>query len=516
MLDWLKELVYASSNEPSNNALPNNEPGIIELRGPKAVGVECPAVDLVFIHDLTEDREAPWMMPHSTEFWVDKLLPDAARILIYAYNCGKLDALGDFLDHQLLERRAKDFLSSLQDPIHGVGKNGKDDRPVIFFAHGYGGLLYEQAIVLAWGADVTRTPILRRHGAFLFDTPHLSAGLAEWAVLSATKVSVLRGETAQSVHWGPWDEEFCRLSCMQNRFRTYCQRSSPKLRVAGCFATSPLPNANLSLSSEWALFPEFRPIAVIGDHFSMTKLRPKDEAFNLISTLLRRWVCKLHADAKPRTLITQAPGNDPTSMSAPIAEAKAPRRFYRLPLSMQNAIRGTIRLGSFVRMRESGGPIFVCAVPETILPGNGHIESSAMTRVNFDWIHAPADDLRLWYEITEPLRRHQAQFQAKSAPEFQGISTEEWQPDEAYRTAALGVTRAPLENWNERAVGEPYREYLVTYVKKANGAAIPHESKGLEKHVDFDVAADVRRVMTRHSLGDFEDIVMAFAVQELS
>jgi hypothetical protein len=85
------------------------------------------------------------MTPDGTELSPEKLLPGKARIFTYGYNCDKLYTLGDFLDHRTLERRAIDLLSSLRDPIHGIGKNEKGgDRPVVFFAHGYGGLVYEK------------------------------------------------------------------------------------------------------------------------------------------------------------------------------------------------------------------------------------------------------------------------------------------------------------------------------------------------------------------------------------
>jgi hypothetical protein len=97
-----------------------------------------------------------------------------------------------------------------------------------------------KAIVLG-----NRIPYLSRQAAFFFNTPHFGAGLAEWAVLSATQVGLLRGETAQSINWSPWKEEFSGLTLMQEIFRKYCQRGSLGSRVAGCFATSPLPNSSL-------------------------------------------------------------------------------------------------------------------------------------------------------------------------------------------------------------------------------------------------------------------------------
>src|ERR1700733_12132198 len=47
------------------------------------------------------------------------------------------------------------------------------------------------------------------------------------------------------------------------------------------------------LSSEWAVLPEFLPIAVNDSHFGMTKLSSKDQAFEAISTVLESWVNEL-------------------------------------------------------------------------------------------------------------------------------------------------------------------------------------------------------------------------------
>jgi hypothetical protein len=89
----------------------------------------------VFIHDLTASHDAwridEWPLPY-----------DSVRILAYGYDTSQVEGLGDMFDEGYLKRCATKLL--VEFPLSSYCRGEDIQRPVIFIAHGFGGLVYEQ------------------------------------------------------------------------------------------------------------------------------------------------------------------------------------------------------------------------------------------------------------------------------------------------------------------------------------------------------------------------------------
>ncbi len=104
---------------------------------------------IVFIHDLTENLAETWTKQGSkSKPWPTKLLPcqePGARIILYGYDASIVKSLDSILDPDWLKKQATDFLQEF--PLRRdcqAGNNKASGRPIVVFAHGFGGLIYEQ------------------------------------------------------------------------------------------------------------------------------------------------------------------------------------------------------------------------------------------------------------------------------------------------------------------------------------------------------------------------------------
>jgi len=64
-------------------------------------------------------------------------------MIAYGYDASGFDTMAKILDRDILEQKAKDLIKEF--PLRVYSDYGKTlDPPVVFFAHGYGGLIYEK------------------------------------------------------------------------------------------------------------------------------------------------------------------------------------------------------------------------------------------------------------------------------------------------------------------------------------------------------------------------------------
>ncbi|KAI0110867.1 hypothetical protein GGR51DRAFT_81300 [Nemania sp. FL0031] len=232
-------------------------------------------VDLLFIHDAVVDPDEAWRCSDVDELWpmlLVKKLP-RARIVIYQYERTWVKSLADIVCPEHLRKISKDLLEFL----------GSGDRmssvPLVVFAHGFGGLLYEQALVWSDMSDSSNVLRNRKHTAFLFGTPHFGAGIAEWAIIIAQLHGISCAQTAQTQDWSSLRDKISETSAMQRQFREILERSNSKVKLIGCFSELKEPK----MASEWVVLPEFIPIAVNRGYSSITRLDSKDDALKAIT-----------------------------------------------------------------------------------------------------------------------------------------------------------------------------------------------------------------------------------------
>lgn len=85
----------------------------------------------------------------------------------------------------------------------------------------------------------------RKHAAFLFDTPHFGAGIAEWALIVAKARGIRCAKTAQIQDWSGLEDQISKTAEIQRQFREMLKKSEAGVKTIGCFSTLPEPRSNL-------------------------------------------------------------------------------------------------------------------------------------------------------------------------------------------------------------------------------------------------------------------------------
>jgi pimeloyl-ACP methyl ester carboxylesterase len=137
-------------------------------------------VDIVFVHGLTGNRETTWS--YDKTLWPRDLLAKElhnVRIFTFGYDA---DVIG-FLN-MAGSNCVRDHGKSLAQDLAGRRiTTDSRDRPLIFVAHSLGGLVVEQALLIARGSSQPHVKALLPSTiaiAFM-GTPHLGSRKADWA-----------------------------------------------------------------------------------------------------------------------------------------------------------------------------------------------------------------------------------------------------------------------------------------------------------------------------------------------
>lgn len=254
-------------------------------------------IDFAFIHDAVPNPNQAWRSWEVDDEWpvyLSETFP-SARILIYQYERTWVRSLSDIVNPDRPRKITRELLKYLEN------EDNKSSVPIVVFAHGFGGLLYEQAVVWSEASDSGNIFRRRRHAAFLFGTPHFGAGIAEWVIIVAKAHGIRCAKTAQAQDWSALKGKISETAGMQRQFREMLKTSDSGVKPTGCFSTLPEPRSNLTLSSEWAVLPEFMPIAVDSSHSSMTRLSSSGDAFKAIVITLKSVVQELATTSSKST-----------------------------------------------------------------------------------------------------------------------------------------------------------------------------------------------------------------------
>jgi hypothetical protein len=94
----------------------------------------------VFIHDAVPDPEQAWRSWELDDKWpvyLSETFP-SARILIYQYERTWVRSLSDIVNPERPRKIARELLEYLEN------EDNNSSVPIVVFAHGFGGILYEQ------------------------------------------------------------------------------------------------------------------------------------------------------------------------------------------------------------------------------------------------------------------------------------------------------------------------------------------------------------------------------------
>ncbi|KAF8526331.1 ankyrin repeat-containing domain protein [Hysterangium stoloniferum] len=247
--------------------------GITEL----ASGGKSPTVDIVAIHGLDGHREASFTADNCV-LWLRDLLPEAlpsARILTYGYD-------GRTHGNNRSQQTMYDVSIDLVVKLSGFRINKRThDRPLIFIAHGFGGIILKNALI---HASMTHIDHLDNHkaveistyGMIFMGTPYQGVNLLEW---TGTHVD---GRSLESLQSQPLLKHLLLGSdALQQQLAQY-NSISPRFKTVFCYevyATQGLMG-NQHIPASLAIVPgtvNAEPIAIYKTHIEMVKFLSKED-----------------------------------------------------------------------------------------------------------------------------------------------------------------------------------------------------------------------------------------------
>ncbi|CZR51490.1 uncharacterized protein PAC_01366 [Phialocephala subalpina] len=140
--------------------------------------ISCPQIktaDLVFVHGLTGNRETTWTHDYTNFFWPYTITEDirSACVTTFGYKTDQSIFVGKSDSSAVLDC-ARNLLESLLQH-----RKSHEDVPLMFIAHGIGGHICEQALLLCKESLELRKLRSSTCAIMFFDTPHSGDILAQ-------------------------------------------------------------------------------------------------------------------------------------------------------------------------------------------------------------------------------------------------------------------------------------------------------------------------------------------------
>ncbi|KAF8530041.1 hypothetical protein BU17DRAFT_35470 [Hysterangium stoloniferum] len=218
-----------------------------------ASGGDAPTVDIVAIHGLDGHREKSFTASNGF-FWLGKWLPKSipnARILTYGYD-GRTS--GPNRSQQSLFHLSTDFLAKLSSyRVH----TKTIDRPLIFIAHSFGGIILKYALIDAHLANDEHLPDHKAvesstYGAIFLGTPHQGIDFTKWThyllkclpVNHPTKDPILKH---LDLHSETLQHQMTQYTGISIKYHTiFCYETYPTVGPGGSSAAIPISSAAVS------------------------------------------------------------------------------------------------------------------------------------------------------------------------------------------------------------------------------------------------------------------------------
>ncbi|PSN64914.1 hypothetical protein BS50DRAFT_677808 [Corynespora cassiicola Philippines] len=250
-------------------------------------------VDIVFVHGLTGNRDTTWTYNDSV-LWPRDLLPKDiphARILTFGYDAD-VARFFSITSSNTIRDHGKSFA---QDLAMFRARTKTGDRPIIFVAHSLGGLVVEQAILIARGSSQAHVKsLLDATVAIAFmGTPHLGSKKAEWGKQIARFASLFRRVNRKIVAVLEPDSEM--LANLQQEFHTLLEdrrKNQWKEVNIYCFYESiDVATIGKIVPDQSAILPQYPNQSIQADHSGMTKFKSRtDPGYVQVSGILWLWV----------------------------------------------------------------------------------------------------------------------------------------------------------------------------------------------------------------------------------
>ncbi|EON65773.1 hypothetical protein W97_05012 [Coniosporium apollinis CBS 100218] len=269
------------------------------------------AIDIIFIHGLTGNRESTWTRKSGKHrcFWPEDLLPtdiENARIATWGYDA---DVIRKTPFRVVSTNTLQQHADSLCTDLANLRAHGTRTRPIIFVVHSLGGLVCKAALLHSAEARTMENAHIREiaessYGVLFMGTPHQGSSQAGWGSMLASLLGYMKQDNADIVRG--LEKEAPELAELQRRFynllASRIEERRP-LNISCCFEELPVPVLGMIVPSSSAEMDGYKAIPIHANHMDMTKFG-SDDSLGYIRVLgeLRRWIeaatSKRDADAE--------------------------------------------------------------------------------------------------------------------------------------------------------------------------------------------------------------------------
>ncbi|RSL62874.1 hypothetical protein CEP54_005465 [Fusarium duplospermum] len=272
---------------------PSNTASKIGLLGPVS-DPEDAVADIVFVHGLKGHRESTWTK--YGVFWPKSLLSvdiPKARIWSWGYDAD----IFHFWNQHAQDQQLRDHSRQLCSDLAGV-RSQTPDRPLIFVLHSLGGIVCENALILA---TLSAEPHIKSiatctRGIIFLGTPLEGAGKAKWAVIGQKFAALCRQEKNTDVV-KVLQKDSPRLQDLADNFANILRdraKSEEAIDVVCFYEEFETESIGLIVSKESATIKGYEAQAIPADHGQMCKFAKSDEqGYIRIKSILDRWVREL-------------------------------------------------------------------------------------------------------------------------------------------------------------------------------------------------------------------------------
>lgn len=292
--------VATSLGQQSHPATVSNPPGPASAsKFPGGVKVlhDCPdaMVDLCFVHGLGGHRETTWTADGQSVPWPKAILPSTlgrAHILTYGYDAHVVRtsvASGNrLMDH------SNDLLNDL---TRYREKHNTVARPLIFIAHSLGGIVCKAAILRSRNHEQPHLCGIFESlkGVIFMGTPHQGARLANWAVIPASAVGLVKSTNTSLLDVLATSNEY--LEYIQAHFLGLVKRREREKRgieITCFYEELPLEGVGYVVPRESATLQGHAVFGIHANHRDMVKFSSVEENdFDKLLGELDRWVSNI-------------------------------------------------------------------------------------------------------------------------------------------------------------------------------------------------------------------------------
>lgn len=254
-------------------------------------------VDIVFVHGLKGDCYKTWKAGNTTEPWPKTLLPlelGTARILTYSYD-STVTGKGDVPSQNRISNHAQNLLAALATLRQN---DDTSERPIIFVCHSLGGLVCQDALVMAHERAQQHLEDIANftRGVIFLGTPHRGSSLAKigelvsrsYGMIKETNTDIVRVLTEDSEVRARIQDGFLSLIKMRSK------NEASMIDITCFYEELPTKRLGLIVPKHSAILPGYTAIAIHRNHAEMTKFSSSDEpGFQYVSGELKRWMKRI-------------------------------------------------------------------------------------------------------------------------------------------------------------------------------------------------------------------------------